>query len=98
MFGDGSPVEGLICATNPDSYQTLKSKLAETDEKTGLPTIIFINLAIADRVFGTVVEQLGHWGLGKEDKQDWRRVVVEKPFGHDVASAKAERANSQRGR
>src|ERR1700733_4373140 len=51
-------------------------------------------LAVADRFFGPVVEQLGHAGLLDEELQDdkpqrWRRVVIEKPFGHSLASARA---------
>ena len=47
-------------------------------------------LAIADRFFGPVVEKLGEAGLVKQEQGGpWRRVVVEKPFGHDLASALA---------
>jgi glucose-6-phosphate 1-dehydrogenase len=52
-------------------------------------------LAIADRFFGPVVTHLGQAGLFDEKKDGdgkagrWRRVVIEKPFGHDEASAKA---------
>jgi glucose-6-phosphate 1-dehydrogenase len=45
-------------------------------------------LAVADRFFGPVAEHLGQSGLTREDDSHWRRVVVEKPFGHDLASAK----------
>ena len=49
-------------------------------------------LAVADRFFGPIVEQLGHAGLLDEELRDgkpqhWRRVVIEKPFGHSVDSA-----------
>ena len=71
------------------SYEKLKAKLAETDSnlKTGGNYLFY--LAIADRFFGTTVEQLGKSGLTSEVQGQWRRVVVEKPFGHDLASAKA---------
>ena len=46
-------------------------------------------LAIADRFFGPVVEHLGESGLAQEENGRWRRVVIEKPFGHDLASAQA---------
>src|ERR1051326_6815898 len=45
-------------------------------------------LAAADRFFGPIVDALGAAGLTKED-ESWRRVVIEKPFGHDLPSAKA---------
>ncbi len=51
-------------------------------------------LAIADRLFAPVVEQLGKAGLTVQDSSPgkpahWRRVVIEKPFGHSLDSARA---------
>jgi glucose-6-phosphate 1-dehydrogenase len=45
-------------------------------------------LAVAARFFGPVVDQLGQAGLLKEDGEAFRRIVIEKPFGEDLASAK----------
>lgn len=74
---------------NPDSYTKLKSKLEEIDKQNGTKGNYLFYLAVADRFFGSVVQQLGQSGLAKESNGQWRRVVVEKPFGHDLASAKA---------
>ncbi len=46
-------------------------------------------LAIADRFFGTVVDELGKAHLTDESSTGWRRVVIEKPFGHSLESARA---------
>src|SRR5204862_3375886 len=46
-------------------------------------------LAIPNRLFGKAVAGLGAAGLGEEKEGRWRRVIIEKPFGHDLASAKA---------
>jgi glucose-6-phosphate 1-dehydrogenase len=46
-------------------------------------------LAVAARFFGPVVDQLGEGGLLKESDGAFRRVVIEKPFGEDLDSAKA---------
>ena len=46
-------------------------------------------LAVAARFFGPVVEKLAEAGMLMEGEGSFRRVVVEKPFGHDLASAKA---------
>ena len=46
-------------------------------------------LAVAARFFGPVVEGLGKAGLLKQGEGAFRRVVIEKPFGSDLASAKA---------
>ncbi len=75
--------------TKAESYQTLKSKLTETDKQNGTAGNYLFYLAIADRFFGTVVEEVGRSGLARGQNKEWRRVVIEKPFGHDLASAQA---------
>jgi glucose-6-phosphate 1-dehydrogenase len=74
---------------DPASYEQLKAKLSEVDARWHTAGNCFFYLAIADRFFGTVIEHLGKSGLSAEKDGQWRRVVVEKPFGHDLASAKA---------
>ena len=50
-------------------------------------------LAVASRFFGPIVDKLADNGLMEETEQAYRRVVVEKPFGSDLASAKALNAS-----
>ena len=45
--------------------------------------------AISPSQFGEVVEQVHKSGLLKKDGPGWQRLVVEKPFGHDLKSAQA---------
>lgn len=45
-------------------------------------------LAIAPQFFGDVVRRLSDAGLMKEEGDDWRRIVIEKPFGRDFESAR----------
>ena len=68
---------------DPALYERLKGCLAER----GAPGALFY-LAIPPTVYGTVVERLGAAGLTRSDT-GWRRVIVEKPFGTDLASARA---------
>ncbi len=79
--------------TRPDDYQKLKARLADVDAKHGTGGNYLFYLAVADRFFGTVVEHLGNSGLASQSDGKWRRVVIEKPFGHDLPSAQA--LNSQ---
>jgi len=78
--------------TRPDLYKSIGAALDKAGFGQG--NVIFY-FAIADRFFSIVAQQLGEAGLTKQgEKHDgvpsyWRRVVVEKPFGHDVASAQA---------
>jgi glucose-6-phosphate 1-dehydrogenase len=74
---------------DPAAYLRLKEKLSAVDAKFHTEGNYLFYLAVADRFFGPVVEHLGQSGLSNQDEQHWRRVVVEKPFGHDLASAKA---------
>ena len=46
-------------------------------------------LAVADRFFGPVIDRLGEAGLLRAEGEVFRRVVIEKPFGHDLQSARA---------
>ncbi len=46
-------------------------------------------LAVADRFFGLIVDHLAQGSLMAEEQMRFRRVVVEKPFGHDLGSARA---------
>jgi glucose-6-phosphate 1-dehydrogenase len=72
-----------------DTFTRLGNKLDGLDQAQGKPGNVLFYLAVASRFFGPVVDQLGKAGLVKETGDRWRRVVVEKPFGHDVESAKA---------
>ena len=77
--------------TKPELYADIGKTLDAAGFGDG--NVIFY-FAIADRFFAPVAEQLGKAGLTKQSEgKFWRRVVVEKPFGHDVASAKALNAS-----
>jgi glucose-6-phosphate 1-dehydrogenase len=71
------------------TYDRLKAKLSELDTNYRTAGNYLFYLAVAPRFFGPVVDHLGKSGLAREEKGAWRRVVIEKPFGHDLASAQA---------
>lgn len=66
-------------------YERLQASLRQVEDG---PANRLYYLATAPRFFVPIVEQLGTLGMARED-EGWRRVVVEKPFGHDLASAQA---------
>jgi len=74
--------------TQPEVYGKLKSWLAEHSPKQANGNVLFY-LAVADKFFGPIIEQLGGAGLTRQTSHGWRRVIIEKPFGHDLASARA---------
>jgi glucose-6-phosphate 1-dehydrogenase len=73
---------------DPGTYRRLGEHLAELEKTTGTAGNHLFYLAVADRFFATAVAGLGKAGLATENDRQWRRVVIEKPFGHDLASAK----------
>jgi glucose-6-phosphate 1-dehydrogenase len=75
--------------TNPAAYHSLKTKLESLDRSNGACGNYLFYFAVSDRFFGTIAEHLGQSGLAKEEGTSWRRIVVEKPFGHDYESARA---------
>ena len=72
-----------------DTYKQLGQCLAEIDKKKNLGGNVLFYMAVADRFFSVIAGKLGESGLVKQDEGHFRRLIVEKPFGHDLASAKA---------
>ena len=74
---------------DPEMYRRLRELLSDLDKNAGTAGNYLFYLAIPDRLFGAAVAQLGAAGLVQETHHHWRRVVIEKPFGHDLVSAQA---------
>ena len=75
--------------TEAETYSDARDRLAAGDKERQLGGNALFYLAVSDRFFGPIVGALGKAGLLKAENGAWRRVVVEKPFGHDIESAKA---------
>ncbi|HKC10453.1 MAG TPA: glucose-6-phosphate dehydrogenase [Vicinamibacteria bacterium] len=71
------------------AYGRLKELLAQVEKEHGTGGNRFYYLAVAPRFFGEIVCQLGHAGLTTEQNHQWSRVIIEKPFGRDLDSARA---------
>ncbi len=72
---------------DPKTYAALSEKLKAVDGKHACGNNAFFYLATAPSFFAPIVKQLGDAGLVDEEGK-FRRVIIEKPFGHDLASAK----------
>ncbi len=70
------------------AFSTLRRTIEELDEVRGTSGNHAFYLAIPPGFFGQVVGQLKEHGLAEPAPGSWRRVVVEKPFGHDEESAR----------
>src|SRR5215467_9035397 len=73
---------------DPATYQRLKPVLAEVDQKHGTRSNYFYYLATTPNLFGEIVKELGAAALTDQSDRHWRRVVIEKPFGRDLDSAR----------
>ncbi|GEA14206.1 MAG: glucose-6-phosphate 1-dehydrogenase [Moorella sp. (in: firmicutes)] len=70
---------------DPEGYKRLRQFLAELEEAAGCRGNRIFYLAVAPEHFGPVVRSLKEAGLAPA--RGWQRVVIEKPFGHDLPSA-----------
>lgn len=73
---------------DPATYQRLSGLLQQIDAKAGTGGNYLFYFAIPAGEFAGVVKQLGDAGLVRQPAGQWRRVVIEKPFGSDLHSAK----------
>ena len=74
---------------DPALYPQLKTAVEKIDHDHSTHQNYFYYLATAPSFFGSIVEQLASNRLMEQSNDHWRRVIVEKPFGHDLESAKA---------
>ncbi len=74
---------------DPAAYQELSAAVAELDTTRGTRGNHAFYLSIPPGLFPVVLEQLKVSGLADSREDAWRRVVIEKPFGHDLTSATA---------
>ncbi|GIH24677.1 glucose-6-phosphate 1-dehydrogenase [Acrocarpospora phusangensis] len=69
------------------AFDVLAMMLKEIDETRGTGGNYAFYLSVPPKFFPTVIEQLKRTNLAKAPEGAWRRVVIEKPFGHDLKSA-----------
>src|SRR5215470_8767918 len=74
--------------TDPGMFAALSGLLKQIDAEFRTAGNYLFYLATAPKFFAPIVQQLGVAGLASEEDGKWRRVVIEKPFGTDLESAK----------
>lgn len=73
---------------DPETYRRLAERLAELDRERGLEGNRLFYLAVPPSEFETILKRLEQAGMIKPPGHEpWTRVIIEKPFGHDLASA-----------
>ena len=78
------------CAGNfddPQAYLGLAQALEELDEEHGTAGNRLFYLATSPEYFPVIIKHLGEAGLNRSPNGGWVRVIIEKPFGRDLATA-----------
>ena len=73
---------------DPAAFDLLAKTVQELDEARGTGGNHAFYLSIPPSFFAQVCEQLERSGLSTPTPGSWRRVIIEKPFGHDLKSAR----------
>src|SRR5258705_2327412 len=75
---------------NPEAYAHLAKRLAELESLKNIGGNRLFYLSTPPEVYPDIVEQLGRAGLARPfSANSWVRIIIEKPFGRDLASSKA---------
>ncbi len=74
---------------DPALFQNLAKTIEKVAKTHNVPGNLLYYLAVAPGFIGTIIRQLKGAGLATESQGAWRRVIIEKPFGHDLESARA---------
>jgi glucose-6-phosphate 1-dehydrogenase len=69
-------------------FSNIKELAEKVCKKHDVPANFYFYMAIPPDLFAGVTQKIVKHGLGKEENGNWRRFVFEKPFGHDLESAK----------
>ena len=72
---------------NADDYESLRRRLEEIAGELAISPNYLHYLSTPPLTFSDIVERLGEAGLARPTENNWRRIIIEKPFGHDLASA-----------
>jgi glucose-6-phosphate 1-dehydrogenase len=73
---------------DPNTFVKLRDRLTAIDAESHTEGNYLFYMATAPKFFASIVQQLGRAGLSTQENGRWRRVVIEKPFGTDLESAK----------
>jgi glucose-6-phosphate 1-dehydrogenase len=70
---------------SPGTNEKLRDRIAAHG---GQARNVLFYLAVEPALFRPVIERLGASGLARQEDRVWRRVIIEKPFGRDLQSAR----------
>jgi glucose-6-phosphate 1-dehydrogenase len=78
---------------DPAAFAELRKQIEQNDADLGTSSNRLFYLSTPPSLFATIIDMLENAGLGpKDNKTGWTRIIVEKPFGTDLESARALQA------
>jgi len=81
---------------SPEAYERLAEALKAAGEAHGTGGNVLFYLATPPEFFGDIADGIHAAGLAAEPPGSWRRLIIEKPFGHDHDSARELNARLRR--
>ena len=96
LWSDFAKKLSYVAGTFDDvkAFKVLKEQLEKNDEELGTEGNRLFYLSTPPSVFGKIVDMLAQAGLGpKDNPKGWTRIIIEKPFGTDLQSARALQAD-----
>ncbi len=80
-------VRGDAASGPGEDYASLAREIERVRSTFAIPGNVLFHMAVPPALFSTIADRLGASGLARSE-DGWRRLVVEKPFGRDRASAR----------
>ena len=81
-------VGGDFDASSPETYAVLRQRLSQLQAARHIADNVLFHLAVSPSLYGVIAQQLATASL-LQSQHGWRRIILEKPFGYDAASARA---------
>ena len=81
-------VGGDFGASSPETYTILRQRLSQIQAAKHIADNVLFHLAVSPSLYGVIAQQLATASL-LQSPHGWRRIILEKPFGYDEASARA---------
>lgn len=101
-YSDAGPVDSAVWESfaaglfytptdtkKPESYKKLSELLSEIDRERGTAGNRLFYISTPPSLYGDIIRLLGATGLNRSSNGGWTRIIIEKPFGHDLQSARA---------
>ena len=82
-------VRGDLDAPPTEDYATLRARLKAVQAEHHIPDNVLFHFSVPPQLYGDIAHKLSAASLLKSDSGGWRRLIIEKPFGRDAASARA---------